>query len=141
MFIHESKVKVRYVETDQMGVVHHSNYAQYYELARTECFEACSGISYESMEADGVMLPILELQSKFLKPARYNQVLTIRSIVSELPTVRLTVNYEIYNEANELINTGKTVLVFVNKATRRPCQPPERFMKNVRRYFKDGLGT
>ncbi|NRF38069.1 thioesterase family protein [Pedobacter foliorum] len=135
MFVHESTVKVRYVETDQMGVVHHSNYAQYYELARTECFEACSGITYESMEADGVMLPILEFQSKFLKPAFYNQTLTIKSIVNELPTVRLTVDYEIYNDNKELINTGKTTLVFVNKETRRPCQPPESFMKNVRSYF------
>ncbi|WP_316815073.1 thioesterase family protein [Pedobacter nyackensis] len=135
MFIYESKVRVRYVETDQMGVVHHSNYAQYYELARTECFEACSGMSYEAMEAEGVMLPILDLQSKFLKPALYNQVLTIKSIVSNLPTVRLKVDYEIYNEANELINVGNTTLVFVNKETRRPCAPPESFMKNVRKYF------
>lgn len=135
MFVYESKVRVRYVETDQMGVVHHSNYAQYYELARTECFEACSGMSYESMEADGVMLPILEMQSKFLKPALYNQVLTIKSFVRELPAVRLKVDYEIYNENGELINTGKTTLVFVNKATKRPCAPPENFMKNVRQYF------
>jgi acyl-CoA thioester hydrolase len=135
MFVYESKVKVRYVETDQMGVVHHSNYAQYYELARTECFEACSGMSYEQMEAEGVMLPILEIQCKFLKPAFYNQTLTIKSIVNELPTVRLTVNYEIYNEAKELINTGKTILVFVNKTTRRPCQPPKNFMQQVYQYF------
>ena len=136
MFIYESKVKVRYVETDQMGVVHHSNYAQYYELARTECFEACSGMSYQTMEDEGVMLPILEMQSKFLKPAHYNQTLTIKSIVKELPAVRLTVDYEIYNEAEQLINIGKTVLVFVNRQTRRPCQPPENFMKQVRQYFK-----
>jgi acyl-CoA thioester hydrolase len=136
MFVYESKVKVRYVETDQMGVVHHSNYAQYYELARTECFEACSGMSYQSMENDGVMLPILEFQSKFLKPALYNQILTIKSIVKKLPTVRLIVDYEVYNEADELINTGQTTLVFVNKDTRRPCQPPENFMKQVRQYFK-----
>lgn len=135
MFVYESKVKVRYVETDQMGVVHHSNYAQYYELARTECFEACSGMSYEQMEAEGVMLPILEIQCKFLKPAFYNQTLTIKSIVNELPTVRLTVDYEIYNEAKELINTGKTILVFVNKITRRPCQPPKNFMQQVYQYF------
>ncbi len=135
MFVFESKVKVRYVETDQMGIVHHSNYAQYYELARTECFEACSGMTYATMEADGVMLPILEMQSKFLKPAYYNEVLTVKTIVAALPSVRLNIDYEIYNEANELINTGKTVLVFVNKATRRPCAPPESFMKNVRQYF------
>lgn len=136
MFVYESKVKVRYVETDQMGVVHHSNYAQYYELARTECFEASSGMSYEQMEAEGVMLPILEIQCKFLKPAYYNQTLTIKSIVKELPTVRLTVDYEIYNEDKELINTGKTTLVFVNKETRRPCHPPENFMQQIRQYFK-----
>jgi acyl-CoA thioester hydrolase len=135
MFVYESKVKVRYVETDQMGVVHHSNYAQYYELARTECFEAVSGMTYESMEADGVMLPILELHSKYIKPAFYNQVLTIKSIVKELPSVRLTVDYEIYNGTAQLINTGSTTLVFVNKTTRRPCQPPERFMENVRQHF------
>ena len=135
MFVFESKVRVRYVETDQMGIVHHSNYAQYYELARTECFEACSGMTYAAMEADGVMLPILDMSSKFIKPALYNQILTIKSIVKELPSVRLKVEYEIYNEANELINTGITTLVFVNKTTRRPCQPPESFMKNVRQYF------
>lgn len=135
MFVFESKVKVRYVETDQMGVVHHSNYAQYYEVARTECFEACSGMTYETMEAEGVMLPILEMQSKFLKPALYNQTLTIKSIVKEKPSIKLTVDYEIYNEANELINTGKTVLVFVNKTSRRPCQPPANFMENVKQYF------
>ena len=135
MFVYESKVKVRYVETDQMGVVHHSNYAQYYELARTECFEACSGMTYETLEKEGVMLPILDMYSKFIKPSLYNQVLTIKSIVKELPTVRLKVDYEIYNEANELINVGYTTLVFVNKQTRRPCQPPENFMQNVRQYF------
>lgn len=135
MFTHETQVKVRYAETDQMGVVYHGNYAQYYEIARTECFEAASGLTYESMEADGVMLPILELQSKYLKPALYNQVLTIKSVVSELPTVRLKVTYEIYNESKELINIGSTTLVFVDKVTRRPCHPPESFMKNVRQYF------
>jgi acyl-CoA thioester hydrolase len=135
MFVFESKVKVRYVETDQMGVVHHSNYAQYYEVARTECFEACSGMTYETMEAEGVMLPILEMQSKFLKPALYNQILTIKSIVKDKPSIKLTIDYEIYNEVNELINTGKTVLVFVNKTTRRPCQPPANFMENVKQYF------
>ncbi len=88
------------------------------------------------MEDEGVMLPILEMQSKFLKPAHYNQTLTIKSIVKELPAVRLTVDYEIYNEAEQLINIGKTVLVFVNRQTRRPCQPPENFMKQVRQYFK-----
>ena len=135
MFTYETKVRVRYAETDQMGVVHHGNYAQYYEIARTECFEACSGMSYESMETEGVMLPILDMTSKFLKPAFYNQVLTVKSIVKDLPSVRLKVDYEIYNEANELINIASTTLVFVDKSTRRPCHPPESFMKNVRTFF------
>ena len=136
MFVYESKVRVRYIETDQMGIVHHANYVQYYELARTECFEACSGMSYATMEAEGVMLPILEIQSKYLKPAYYNEVLTIKSIVKELPSVYLFVEYEIYNEAGELINTGKTTLVFVRKESRRPCRPPKNFMVNVAKYFQ-----
>ncbi len=136
MFVHETKVKVRYAETDQMGVAYHGNYAQYYEIARTECFEACSGMTYAAMEADGVMLPILELQAKYIKPALYNQVLAIKCFVRELPSIRLKVDYEIYNEANELINIGNTTLVFVDRHTRKPCAPPENFMKNVRQYFK-----
>lgn len=135
MFVYETKVKVRYAETDQMGVVHHANYALYYEIARTECFEASSGITYESMEADGVMLPLLELQSKYLKPAFYNQVLTVRCLVKELPTVRLNVEYEIYNEQEQLINIGKTTLVFVDKTTRKPCQPPQNFMDGIKHHF------
>ncbi|WP_316803296.1 thioesterase family protein [Pedobacter nototheniae] len=135
MFVHETQVKVRYAETDQMGVVHHANYALYYEIARTECFEACSGITYASMEADGIMLPILELQCKYLKPALYNQVLTVKSIVKELPSVRLKVDYEIYNEENQLINIGHTTLVFVDKETRKPCHPPQNFMQGVNQYF------
>ncbi len=135
MFEYESKVKVRYIETDQMGVVHHANYVQYYEVARTECFEACSGMTYASMEADGVMLPVVDLQSKYIRPAYYNEVLTIKTIVNELPTVKLKVNYEIYNEARVLINTGQTTLVFVDKQTRRPCKAPEKFMANVRQFF------
>ncbi len=136
MFVYESKVRVRYIETDQMGIVHHANYAQYYELARTECFEACSGMSYATMEAEGVMLPILELQSKYLKPAYYNQVLTVKSIVKELPSVYLYVEYEIYNKERELINTGTTTLVFVNKESRKPCRPPKNFMNNIMQYFR-----
>ena len=135
MFVYESKVRVRYIETDQMGIVHHANYVQYYELARTECFEACSGMTYAAMEAEGVMLPVVDLQSKYMKPAYYNEILTIKSIVTELPTVRLKVDYEIYNEAGDLINTGKTTLVFVDKQTRRPCPPPKKFMAQVRQYF------
>ncbi len=135
MFVYETKVKVRYAETDQMGIVHHANYALYYEIARTECFEASSGITYESMEADGVMLPLLELQCKYLKPAFYNQVLTVKCLVKELPSVRLTVDYEIYNESDQLINIGKTILVFVDKQTRKPCQPPEIFMDGIKKHF------
>ena len=135
MFTHQTQVKVRYAETDQMGIVYHGNYAQYYEIARTECFEASSGMTYASMEAEGVMLPILEFQSKYLKPALYNQVLTIKTIVKELPSVRLIVEYEMYNEEKQLINVGKTTLVFVDRESRRPCHPPESFMKNVRQYF------
>lgn len=139
MFIHETKIKVRYIETDQMGVVHHANYAQYYEVARTEWMEACSGISYAAMENQGIILPLLDIYSKFLKPAMYNQILTVKSFVKNLPTIRLLFDYEIYNPQKELINIGYTTLVFVNKYTRKPCHPPENFMIKIRPYFQSFL--
>ena len=137
MFVYESKVKVRYVETDQMGVVHHSNYAQYYELARTECFEACSGMSYEQMEAEGVMLPILEIQCKFLKPAYYNQILTIKSIVKEIPTVRLTVDYEIYNEDKVKITEASTTLFFLDAETNKIVRCPDFLLDLIKENWKE----
>jgi len=134
MYTHSTKIRVRYSETDQMSYVYYGNYAQYYEVGRVEMLRSL-GMTYSSMEQSGVMLPVLELQSKFIKPALYDQEITIKTTVKELPGVRIHFNYELFNEDNELINHGKTTLVFFNMVKQRPCNPPQDFMDRLKPYF------
>lgn len=122
------QIRVRYKETDNMGVVHHSNYVNYYEVARTELMRE-RGLSYREMEARGVMLPVREVTMNYIAPAYYDDLLTVRIILSEKPGVKLQFDHEIYNEKGELINTGKVVLVFVDAQTRRPRRAPEWFLE------------
>lgn len=130
MIYFDTKIRVGYKDTDQMGVVHHSNYIVYYEIARTEALRAWN-MPYSAMERDGIISPILEIGSKYIAPALYDELITVRAIIDELPTVRLKVRYELYNESGQLINTGHTWLGFLNGATKRPCRAPQ--------YLIDGL--
>lgn len=123
----EVKIRVRYKETDRMGVVHHSNYVNFYEAARTELMRE-RGLSYKEMEERGVMLPVKEVCMDYIAPAYYDDLLTVRIRMAEKPGVKLTFEHEIYNEAAELINTGRVVLVFVDTATRRPIRAPQWFL-------------
>lgn len=127
MYSFDCKIRVRYKETDQMGYVHHANYAQYYEIGRTEMFRSL-GISYQQMETDGYMLPVIELNSKFITPAKYDDELTIRTILKHKPSVKLEFDYEIYNQHGVLLNTATSVLVMVNKETRKPTKPSPEFI-------------
>jgi acyl-CoA thioester hydrolase len=124
-FEHETQIRVRYAETDQMGVVWHGNYLQYFESARTEALRA-SGWSYRGLEEAGIMLPLVEARLEYFRPARYDDLLTVQAIVREPPTVRMRFDYEVRNEAGERLVTGHTVLGFVDAVTRRPCRPPAR---------------
>lgn len=112
----ESKVVVRYAETDRMGIVHHSVYPIWYELARTD-FIKTIGNTYSGMEEMGIMCPLVELNSKYVKPAEYEDVLTIRAWVSKLTPARIEFSYEVYKE-DVLINTGITVHAWVGKDLR-----------------------
>lgn len=134
MYIHETKVRVRYGETDQMGYVYYGNYAEYYEVARVEMLRSL-GMDYAAMERSGVMMPVLELNCKYIKPALYDQEITIRTTINDLPGVRIHFKYELYNDAAELINIGATTLVFVDMAKNKPCLPPENFMEKLRGFF------
>lgn len=136
MFIAETQVRVRYGETDQMGVVYYGNYASYYEVARVECMRAL-GLSYSELEEQGFMLPVLENHSKYLGPAKYDELLTIKVSIRENPKVRITFYCDIFNEKNELINEGKTILVFVDKDTRKPCKIPAQMEKLLSNYFDE----
>ncbi|MCX2485695.1 acyl-CoA thioesterase [Pedobacter sp. MR2016-24] len=134
MHTHSTKIRVRYSETDQMGYVYNGNYAQYYEVGRVEMLRSL-GMTYGGMEEYGVMMPLLELKCKFIKPALYDQELTIKTTVKDLPGVRIIFDYEIFNEAEELINIGSTTLVFFDMEKKRPCQPPAYFMDRILQYY------
>ena len=123
--------RIRYAETDQMGVVYHGNYAQFFEMGRTEWLRSL-GVTYKDMEKSGVMLPVLSLSSKFIKPAFYDEVLTVKTILKQKPGVRIEFDYEITNEKNELITTGNSVLVFVNMKTNKPTRCPEYILNKIK---------
>lgn len=135
MYTHTTKIRVRYAETDQMGYMYYGNYAQYYEVGRVEMLRSL-GMSYSSMEENGVMMPVLELKCKYIKPALYDQEITVKTIVDQKPSARMFFKYELYNEAEELINLGETTLVFVDIKKNKPTFPPADFMARIEKYFK-----
>lgn len=120
---HKSFVKVRYAETDQMGVVYHGNYAQYLELARIEWLSSL-GISYKSMEENGVMLPVHKLNIDYKKSATFDDLLRVEVKLRKIPTVRIIFDYEIYNQKDDLLTIASTELIFINKESNRPMRCP-----------------
>jgi acyl-CoA thioester hydrolase len=134
MFVFETKLRVRYADTDQMGYMYYGNYAAFFEVARTEMLRSL-GMTYKSMEEDGVMMPVLELKTKYIKPAQYDEEITIKVIIKTKPSVRIIFNYEMFNEKQELITLGETTLVFVEMNTKKPCLPPDNFSKKIEIFF------
>jgi len=123
MYKSKTQIRVRYAETDQMGYVYYGNYATYYEVARVESLRQL-GLSYKDLEADGIMMPVLENYSKYIAPGRYDELLTVKTVIKKRPVVKIVFNYEIFNEANELINIGETKLAFIDTASGKPCRMP-----------------
>lgn len=134
MYISETTVRVRYAETDRMGYVYYGNYPQYYEVGRVEALRQM-GTSYKEMEDNGVMLPVYTCNIKYHKSAQYDDLLVIKTSIKVLPAVRISFDYEIYNQHNELINTANTVLIFVNKSTNKPCMAPKAFLEKIKKFF------
>lgn len=126
---HEIIVRVRYSETDQMGVVYHGNYAQYFEMGRVEWLRNI-GVSYKSMEEEGVMLPVVSLNMRYKKSAFYDDLLTVKTIFKKQESVKIEFDYEVRNQNAELLTIANTVLVFVDKKTGKPRLPPEH-VKNL----------
>jgi len=138
--ITETKVRVRYGETDQMGVVYHGNYAQYFEVARIEWLEAL-GFSYKKMELEGVMLPVISLHTEFKGSAKFDDVLTIKTSLKNTPNVKIEFDYQLYNEQGVLLTTGSTVLAFISAKTRRIIRCPEAMLKSIENYFSSAKET
>ncbi|MCL7753481.1 thioesterase family protein [Polaribacter sp. Z022] len=125
-----TKTRIRYSETDQMGVVYHGNYAQFFEMGRTEWLRSL-GVTYKDMEISGIMLPVISINFNFIKSALYDDVLTIKTILKKKPMVKIEFDYEIVNQNDELICTGSSVLAFMNSKTMRPTRCPEYLLKGL----------
>ncbi len=123
--------RVRYAETDQMGVVYHGNYAVFFEMGRVEWLRNM-GVSYKSMEENGIMLPVVSLTMNYKKPARYDDLLTVKTIFKSQTSVKIEFDYEIYNESGELLTTGYSMLVFVDMKTGRPILPPDYILEKLK---------
>ncbi len=134
MFSFETNLRVRYAETDQMGFVYYGNYPQFYEVGRAEAMRQL-GTTYKDMEEKGVVMPIVDMHLKYIRPARYDDLLTVKTTVPELPASRMHFDYEIYNEEGTLLNKGYTVLAFLKKKTGRPCPAPEWFLEKLKKTF------
>lgn len=118
-----TKLRVRYGETDQMGVVYHGNYLQYLEEGRTEWLRQL-GITYKWMEDNGVHLPVIDARLKYKRPAYYDDVLSITTKIQKIPTYRIEFDYEIHNQNGELLVEASTTLVFMNSETKKPMKAP-----------------
>ncbi len=123
MKTHNTFIKVRYAETDQMGVVYHGNYMQYLEIARIEWLSEL-GISYKNMEENGVMLPVYNIDITYKKSAQFDDLLKVVVTLRKLPTVRIVFDYEIYNQDNELLTIASTELIFMNSIVNKPIRCP-----------------
>lgn len=134
MICHDVQVRVRYAETDKMGYVYYGNYATYYEVARVETLRHI-GSSYKSLEDTGIMLPVFEYKSRFVKPAKYDDLLTIRTYIKNKPGVRIVFEYEVFNEEKILLSTAETTLVFVNSLSNKPCLAPDHLLQLMGDYF------
>jgi acyl-CoA thioester hydrolase len=137
MFITETQIRVRYAETDQMNVVYYGNYAQYFEVARAESIRNL-GFTYKEMEAAGVIMPVVEMQTKFLRPAHYDDLLTIRTILRELPSDhRVLFEHEVYNQEKILLTLGKVILYFVKMGSFEKTRMPENLRALLQSFFSE----
>lgn len=131
LYCHEIELRVRYAETDQMGIVYYGNYAQYFEVGRVEWLRNF-GISYKGMEGEGLMLPVVSLSVNYKKPAHYDDIIKVKTQLVKLPSASIEFDYEITNQSGEILTKGNTVLVFMDVNKNRPTRCPEYLLDKLR---------
>jgi len=135
MFTHDTQIRVRYAETDQMGVVYHSNYFPWFESARAEAIRDM-GLTYAEMEKSGVIMPIVDVHCRYLRPAKYDELLTVRTILKELPAHhKIEFHHEVYNEQKELLAVGKIILYFMEAKTMKKTVMPAALHTKLAPFF------
>jgi acyl-CoA thioester hydrolase len=133
MNFNEISFRVRYGETDQMGVVYHGNYAQYMEMGRVEWLREM-GISYKTMEENGIMLPVISLHVDYKKPAVYDDLITVKTILKKMPTVKIEFDFEIYNQEREILAEATVVLAFMDMKRKRPVRCPQYLLDTILKH-------
>ncbi|MBK6990496.1 MAG: acyl-CoA thioesterase [Chitinophagaceae bacterium] len=135
MFTTETQIRVRYAETDQMGVVYHGNYIPYFESSRAEAIREL-GYTYSDMEKMGIIMPVVDVHCHYLRPAKYDDLLTVKTILKELPIHhKIEFHHEVYNEANELLVTGKIILYFMEANRMKRTTMPLPILEKLQPYF------
>ena len=135
MFITETKIRIHYALTDQMGVVYHGHYAQFYEIGRGEAIREI-GFTYKDIEAMGIIMPVVVIHSRFLRPAKYDDLITVKTTLKELPLHhKIVFHSEIYNETGELINIGDVTLYFMEAKEMQRCEIPSALKLKLEKYF------
>lgn len=136
MFTSQTSFRVRYADTDKMGVVYHSNYIEYFEVARTESIRSL-GFTYADMEAMGIIMPVIEVHCKYIRPATYDDLITVTADLHEMPTGhRITFHQEAFNEKKELLTKGHVVLYFMDSKTMQRRSMPEELRVRLADFFK-----
>lgn len=135
MFVTETKLRIHYALTDQMSMVYYGHYAQFYEIGRTEAIRQL-GYTYKEIEALGIIMPVVEIHSKFLRPAKYDDLVTIKTILKEMPAGHKIIFYsEIFNEQGKLLNTGEVTLYFIDAKTMKRCEMPMQLKEKLSQHF------
>ncbi|ANH81310.1 thioesterase [Niabella ginsenosidivorans] len=137
MFTSATQFRVRYADTDKMGVVYHSNYIDYFEVARTESIRGL-GFTYASMEAMGIIMPVIEVHCRYIRPATYDELITVTANLHELPEGhRITFHQEVYNEKKELLAKGHVTLYFMEAVTMKRVLMPEKLREQLLPFFEN----
>jgi acyl-CoA thioester hydrolase len=135
MFSFDYDYRIRYADIDQMGYMYYGNYAKLYEIGRVEALRSL-GLRYRDLEETGIIMPVYENKSRFISPAKYDDLVTIRVIIKALPKVRIIFHYEIYDKQQTLLHTGETTLVFVKTSNNRITTCPEEITDRLLPFFK-----
>lgn len=135
MFTTSTQIRVRYAETDQMGVVYHSNFFPYFESARAESIREL-GFTYADMEKMGMIMPVIDVHCRYLRPAKYDDLLTVKTILKELPVHhKIEFHHEVFNEKDELLVVGKIILYFMEAHSMKRTTMPAQLLEKLQSYF------
>ena len=136
MYHHSHQLRIRYSETDQMGYVYYGNYAAFLELGRVETLRSL-GISYKSLEDQGVMLPVVHFSINYRAPAKYDDLIVVKTTITQMPTAKILFDYGVLNAEGKLLADAHTVLVFMDEVSRRPMKCPEAIITALQPYYSD----